>query len=291
MPASETVWITGASGLIGAALLKASSAPSSAHLRGLARSDLDLTDFAAVETLFHQESPSAVIHCAAMSRNPVCQRDPKAAWLTNHVVTDHLAKLCSEIPFVFFSTDLAFDGLQGNYSEEAVPNPKTVYAETKVAAEMAVLANPRHLVIRTSVNFGETSYGDRCFNEEMLMAWRNGRELSLFTDEFRSPISATVTANVVWRLLANKAVGLYHVGGSQRMSRFEIGVEVVEFYRRRIAAVRLDLDPARLRIRPESLKSYDGPPRCPDTSLNSSKVESFLGIRLPRFSEWIATAN
>jgi dTDP-4-dehydrorhamnose reductase len=34
-----------------------------------------------------------------------------------------------------FSSDLVFDGRQGNYDESAPPNPLSVYAETKVAAE------------------------------------------------------------------------------------------------------------------------------------------------------------
>ena len=50
------------------------------------------------------------------------------------------------------STDAVFDGVRGDYSEEDVPNPFSTYARTKLAGEIAVMAeNPDALVAR--VNF------------------------------------------------------------------------------------------------------------------------------------------
>src|SRR2546430_717015 len=96
----------------------------------------------------------------------------------------------TEIPLVFLSTDLVFDGKKGNYVETDPVHPLSVYADTKVRAEPYVLAQPNHVVVRTSLNAGHSPTGDRAFNEEMRKAFAAGRTLSLFEDEFRCPIPA-----------------------------------------------------------------------------------------------------
>ena len=202
-------WITGAGGLIGHQLveLAARFAPGM-KIIGLTRAQLDLTDHAAVTRAFREQRPSLVIHCAAMSKSPACQADPARAKLVNVEITRHLAELAAEIPFIFFSTDLVFDGRQGNYVETDAPNPLSIYAETKVAAEQIVLRNPRHTIVRTSLNFGASPKGDSAFNEDLLNQLRTGKKVSLFTDEFRSPIPAAITARAVWELAAQKATGV-----------------------------------------------------------------------------------
>ncbi len=273
-----TIWLTGAGGLIGNYLLQA-AAQHAPHLRviGLTRTRLNLTATATVRSAFQADKPDAVIHCAALSKTAACEADPPLAHKLNVDVAALLAELAADIPFIFLSTDLVFDGRKGNYSEADAVNPLSVYGETKVAAEKIVLANPRHTVIRTSLNAGISPTGDRAFNEEMRRLWREGRMLNLFTDEFRSPIPAVVTARAIWSLLEAKAVGLFHVAGSERLSRWQIG--------ELLAARNPQLHP---RIVPGSLKDYPGAPRTPDSSLNCGKAQKLLTFPLPAFSKWLA---
>lgn len=281
MPSHPTAiaWITGAGGLIDHALLQ--TAPASApnlQVIGLTRPDLDLTDFDAVEARFRIDRPDMLIHCAAVSRSTVCEADPDLARRLNVDVTAHLAGLAASIPFVLLSSDLVFDGRDGHYDESARPNPLSVYGSSKAAAETAVLAVPhrRHYVIRTSLNGGTSPTGDRGFNEEMRRAWQAGRTLRLFTDEFRSPIPAIVTARAIWELVQQAPPGLYHVAGAQRLSRWDIG--------RLVAARWPQLRP---RIEPASLKEYQGAPRPPDTSLDCSRALAFLSFPLPGLGPWL----
>lgn len=276
---AQLAWITGAAGLIGNQLVQLAPALAPGfRIRPITRNDLDLTNHAAVAAAFAAEQPALIIHCAAMSKSPACQANPALARAINTDATQHLAKLAQDRAFVFFSTDLVFDGRQGNYSETDAPHPLSIYAETKDAAENAVLQNSHHLVIRTSINYGHSPTGDRSFNEEMAAAWRAGRALNLFTDEFRSPIPAEATARAMWELVQHNAHGIYHVAGAEKLSRHRIGELVATKY----AA----LQP---KIVPGSLRDYQGAPRSPDTSLNSAKAQALLSFPLPRFSEWLAT--
>ena len=244
----------------------------------LTRDRLELTDAAAVRAAFRLQSPQLIIHCAAITSNPECEANPALARKINVEVTALLAELAADIPLFFMSTDLVFDGRAGHYDETAPVNPLSLYAATKVAAEQTILANPRHTLIRTSLNGGTSPTGDRGFNEQTRRAWQAGRTLRLFTDEFRSPIPAEVTARAIWELAARNQPGLYHVAGSERLSRWQIG--------QLLAARWPELKPG---IEPSSLKEYTGAPRSPDSSLNSAKAQALLSFRLPGLTEWLSS--
>jgi dTDP-4-dehydrorhamnose reductase len=272
------VWITGAGGLIGSHLARAAAALGDRFsVAGLTRADLELTNRGAVERRFRDDPPDCIIHCAAVSRSPVCQADPTFARRVNVDTVRHLAGLSADRSFILFSTDLVFDGQRGGYVETDPVNPRSVYAETKAEAERIVLANPRQIVIRTSLNGGESPTGDRGFNEELKRAWAAGQVLRLFTDEFRCPIPASVTARAVWELVIAGATGLYHVAGAERLSRWQIG--------QLIAGRWPQLHP---RIEPGRLRDYAGAPRSPDTSLDCGKAQRLLSFSLPGLSRWLA---
>jgi len=275
---NKTAWITGAGGLVGNYLVQA--APKFApqwRLRALTRGQLDLLDFAAVRREFQKDRPQLIIHCAAVSTVAGVEADPELARRLNVEVTRLLAELAAEIQFVFFSTDLIFDGRKGNYVETDAPNPLHLYGETKVAAEMAVLKNPRHLVVRTSINGGVSPTGDRGFNERMKREWRDGRMMKLFTDEFRSPIPAVETARAVWDLAGKNRAGMFHVAGAEKLSRWQIGQLLAKRWPELNA-----------KIAPGSVADFPGPARAPDTSLNISKVQQVLSAPLPGLGEWLA---
>ena len=181
MKASKTVWVTGAGGLIGNYVMQ--SASEDYTPMGLRRENMDLLDHREVERQFNTDTPDAVIHCAAISSNPLCQENPELAQKTNVDATRHLAALAESIPFIFISSDLVFDGKKGAYIESDLPNPLSKYSETKLEAETHVLKNKNHTIIRTSLNGGQSPTGNRGFNENLRGIIRAGKTMNLFTDE------------------------------------------------------------------------------------------------------------
>lgn len=268
------VWITGAGGLIGHHLVLAATkfAPHF-HVIPLTHEDLDVTDFAAVGKKFRADRPQWVIHCAAVSRAADCQANPAAARRLNVDAAAHLAALTADSAFIFFSSDLVFDGRKGGYVESDSPNPLNFYGETKAAAEEIILRNRRHIVLRAGLNSGASLSGRRSFNEGMVAVWRAGGSVKLFIDEFRCPLPAAVTARAVWELARPGCAGLYHLAGSERLSRVEIG--------RVVAARHPELE---ARIEVSSRREYTGPPRPADVSLHCGKVQALLSFPLPAFS-------
>jgi len=272
-------WITGANGLIGNYLVQTVPRFASRwRVRTLTRADFDLLDFAAVERAFAKDQPQLIIHCAAISSIAEAQKNPALARRVNVEITKILAELAAGIPLVFFSTDLIFDGRKGNYTEMDAANPLHIYGETKLAAEKIVLINPRHLVVRTTLNAGVSPSGSRAFNEQLRHSLRQaGQGMTLFTDEFRCPIPAAETARAVWELVEKNCAGIYHVAGAEKLSRLQIGELLVKRW-----------PEVRSKFKSGSAKDFPGPPRALDTSLDISKVQKVLSKPLPKFSEWLA---
>jgi dTDP-4-dehydrorhamnose reductase len=272
------VWITGTNGLIGNYLVQ--TAPRFAprwRVRVLTRDQLDLLDFVAVRREFQKDQPQLVIHCAAISAVAEARKTPDLARRVNVEVTKLLAELAAEVQFVFFSTDVIFDGCKGNYVETDAPNPLHLYGETKVAAEQVVLKNPRHLVARTSINGGVSRAGNRGFNEQLRLALQTGQGMTLFTDEFRSPIPAVETARAVWDLAQKNCAGIYHVAGAEKLSRWQIGQLLLKRW-----------PGLKTKIKSGSAREFPGPPRALDVSLDISKAQKILSAPLPGLAEWLA---
>ena len=269
--------ITGAAGLIGQYLVK--TAPRWApewDVRGLTRADCDLTDRPNIERTWQSIKPSAVIHCAALSRTKDCEQDPEQARRINVEVTAHLAQLSQDIPFIFLSSGEVFDGRTGWYGETDEPNPINVYGQTKLEAEQAVLQNPRHTVVRIVLTAGTSETGDRSFVEDMCRTAKAGKDVTLYADEFRCPLPAGVIARVIWELVDRKQPGLYHLGGSERLSRWDIGETLLPW-----------CPELKAYLKKGSARSHGGSPRPTDLSLRYDKIQSLLSFRIPGFREWL----
>lgn len=273
--------ITGAGGLIGHYLVKTAArwAPTW-RVVGLTRQEADLTDAARVRKLWRTLDPRVVVHCAAMSRTSACEQNPAAARQHNVEATALLSELSATIPFVFLSSDQVFNGRKGWYAETDEINPINVYGETKANAETVVLRNPNHTVVRLVLSAGTSPTGDRSFVEDMRRACQAGKRLTLFTDEFRCPLPVGVTARALWELIDHERPGLYHLGGRDRLSRWEIGQALIPWYGELASS-----------IQPGSVQEYKGPPRPQDLSMRCDKIQSLLSFRLSGFREWLSRAH
>jgi dTDP-4-dehydrorhamnose reductase len=270
--------ITGAAGLIGQYFVN--TAPRWApgwEVQGLSRAELELTETSKVEARIHALKADLFIHCAALSRTKACEEDPDQARRVNVEITAHLAQLSKDIPFIFLSSGEVFDGKTGWYSEVDEPNPINVYGQTKLEAEQAVLQNPRHTVVRIVLTAGTSETGDRSFVEDMCRTAKAGKDVTLYADEFRCPLPAGVIARAIWELVDRKQPGLYHLGGSERISRWEIGETLLHW-----------CPELKGHLIKGSAQNHIGSPRPADLSLRCDKIQRLLSFHIPGFREWLA---
>jgi dTDP-4-dehydrorhamnose reductase len=271
--------ITGASGLIGSYLLRSAGrwAPGWTA-EGIPRAALDLTDPSAVSSALHRYQPQLIIHCAAMSRTADCERDPRAAARINVDATRTLAEMAGNIPFMFLSSGDVFDGSAAPYDESDEPNPVNVYGRTKLEAERVVLQHPSHSVVRIVLTAGTSTTGDRSFVEDMSRTAKAGHDVTLYADEFRCPVPAGAIARALWELAGQARPGLYHLGGSERLSRWDIGELLLPWY-----------PELQGRMRKGSARSHAGARRPIDLSLVCDKIQRLLSFPLPGLRSWLKT--
>jgi len=227
--------VTGASGQLGGYLLRhlrdrgeevvAWSGSVRGEVCGVPLQVVDLGDTASMPVPFHDAKAEAVIHAAALARVDECLRDPKRARRVNTDATARLAELSADAGarFLYVSTDLVFDGERAPYRETDPPQPLSVYGHTKADGETAVLAVPRTVVARVSLLFGPTLSGRPGFFDGLVASLREGRQVTMFADEWRTPLAMPAAAAALVEIARSDVTGLLHVGGCERLSRLEMG--------------------------------------------------------------------
>ena len=208
------VVVVGARGQLGAAI--AGIFASGHEVIALARGDLDVTDAAPVARKMDELGPAAIVNCAAYNDVDGAEDHPVEALQVNALAVRALAASAARLgaAFVHFGTDFVFDGKASTpYTEESRPNPRSVYAASKLLGEWFALDAPRGYVLRVESLFGRaegggTSKGTVAAFLRKMMA---GEEVRVFEDRTVSPTFVPDAARAT-RLLVerNAPAGLYH---------------------------------------------------------------------------------
>jgi len=239
---------------------------------------MDLGSDGSIRSALDSTRPESVIHAAAMKDVDACELDPAAADRLNVHAT---AEICREMAgrggrVIYISTDLVFDGTRSLWTEIDPAAGPGVYAGSKLAAERIVLSNPRNAVVRVSLMYGWSNGINKSFFDWIWSSLGKGRPVRLYVDQYRTPLFVEDAAAVLLELAQRPAVtGMFHLGGSERLSRYDFGVRVCEhfpFDPRWIQPIRMADDRTRV-------------PRPADCSLDSSKLTRETGLRVSGVTE------
>ena len=231
------IFITGASGMLGINL--AIEALSGHEVIGVDRGRLKSAPFPVIKANFFDRNafepalqstrPDWVINCAALANLEECEKHPGQARILNTDLPRDLANACARqgIKFIHLSTDAVFDGTgEAVYTEEDEPNPQSIYAQTKLDGERAVQeANSQAIIARVNF-FGWSLGGRRSLAEFFVNNLSEGNNVNGFTDVIFCPMWVTDLSRTLIDMLEKNLSGLYHVVGSQAISKYQFGLEV-----------------------------------------------------------------
>jgi len=237
---------------------------------GLATVPLDLLLPSSIEAALDRGRPDAVVHAAALADPDACERLPGRAAELNGRAPETMARLCRQrgLRLVILSTDLVFSGERAGWREDDIASPLLIYGRTKLAGEEAALAaHPEAVVARVALVCGRGHGPGATSSESVAWALRGGRRVRLYTDQFRTPVDAPSVAAALERLIGGTTTGVFHLGGPERLSRYELGMRT---------ARRLDLD-TRLIEAVTTAECPPGAPRPADVSLDSTRAARELG--------------
>ncbi len=234
------VAVTGANGLLGGeAIARLSGAHEVLALgRGACRipagayawAAADLGDGRSVEAALRAFRAEAVLHAGAATDVDACERDPETAWRVNVGGTEQVARACRALGarLVAVSTDYVFDGTAGPYSEDDVPNPKSVYARTKRCGEEAALVLvPDCAVARVAVVYSGRPGAKATFATQVVEKLSRGEPVKAFSDQRASTtLAANGAAMCLELLLETEYRGVLHTSDATVLSRVEFAERI-----------------------------------------------------------------
>jgi len=234
------IFLTGASGLVGAAFARAAARRGHAvtgivgeftgELTGLAaRRSLDLGDESAVTASLLEVFPDAIVNCAAISVPEICDSNPARAQTLNVALPTVLARLAHHLSarLVHLSSEQVFDGSRtSSYAVGDATSPINLYGRQKIESERAVQAHAAEFAVtlRAPLLMGNSPGGKRSTHERLFADWAAGRTVKLYADEFRQTCTAENLAEVMLELCERRDLrGVCHWAGAELSSRYELG--------------------------------------------------------------------
>ena len=229
---------------------------------------VDLADPRATERALDRDDPDVVLHAAAVSDAEQARRDPIRAHAINVEAVACIAAWCAAKGrrLVFTSTDMVFDGGEPWTSEAAEPRPILAYGRTKQEAEREARKAPDVAVARISLLYGPTRCGRETFYDKAVAKLRAGEPQAFFDDEFRTPLDYGSAAEILVALAGSDFRGVVHVGGVERLSRYELMSRV---------ARGLGFDPSLVHANSRADAAF-AEPRPADLSLDTSRLAALF---------------
>lgn len=221
------VLVTGAAGQLGQAMLERHGQH---QITGWTRSDVDITSHREVREAIETVRPDAILNCASFNEVDLAEDEQAAALAVNAVAVGNLARAAASIDalFVHYSTDFVFAGTaSAPYNEDDRPEPRSVYAQSKLIGEWLAADAPKHYVLRVESLFGgphRRSSIDRIADK--LTA---GDPAPVFVDRVVSPSFVRDVVDASFFLLTEQpAFGLYHCVNGGQATWLEVGQEIAK---------------------------------------------------------------
>jgi dTDP-4-dehydrorhamnose reductase len=248
----------------------------------LTTAEADLSDVSRAVEVVESARPSVILHCAAVSRHEDCESDPARAELINVTATRELARAAHAIGarFIYVSTDAVFDGATGVYDEDAVPNPFSVYGQTKLEGEHVALLEADALVVRTNF-FGWSPSGRSSILEFFYNALTRGDVVKGYTDFVVTSMYAQHLMEAIWTLAERDARGIFHVASKDPLSKYDFAIAAADVF---------DLDASLVFPTSEGIEPRDWA-KSRDISLDTSKFESFTQTPAPTQRQGLTAAR
>lgn len=224
----KKIWITGAEGHIGTALLDLLEGVEY-QLLPTDIEEVDITKIDEVTQFVHVNRPDVVINCAGLTDVQECENNVDEAYRVNAIGVRNVALAANEVnaKVIQISTDDVFDKESRiPYNEFDNVHPRTIYGKSKEAGEkiLTQLLN-RFVIIRSSWIYGI----GRDFVDEVLRNVGQGKKMEVPNNQYAAPTSAKELAKVIRYFIDNEEYGLYHVVCPGSCSRYEFARTILEY--------------------------------------------------------------
>lgn len=282
----KRVLITGASGMLGATLVKLW--PSKYNIFATGHSDFrgnpaknykpyDLRNESYTE-LIEWAHPEIIVHCAAITNGDYCENNPDEAITVNGESVRKLLELAPDAKLIFISTDAVFPYQTHLATENSPTGAENIYGRSKEYGESFIKNSAGNsYIVRTTIVGKNINTHKQGFVEWIIKSIRKGNYIKLFNDVFFTPISIWHLANELEWVITNDVPKILHISGSEIMTKYEFGHRLCQ---------ELGLDTSLIKIGSIDNVQFRAK-RAKDQTLDSSFYMSISKHNLPNLEETI----
>ena len=189
--------------------------------------EMDITNKNSVNSVIKENTPDAVIHCAAYTAVDAAEDNVELCRKINAEGTQNIADVCKEldIKMIYISTDYVFDG-QGErpWEPEDERTPLNVYGQTKYEGELAVQNTlDKYFIVRIAWVFGVNG---KNFIKTMLNLGKTRDSLTVVNDQFGSPTYTYDLAKLLVDMVETDKYGIYHATNEGICTWYEFACEI-----------------------------------------------------------------
>ncbi len=279
----KRILVVGANGMLGQRVLELYSSNNDFELLATSVEDKlvfenidyvqsDISNRNEIKKVIYNFCPDFIINAAAYTNVDKSESERELTWKINVKGVEYLSDAARVLDshLIHISTDYIFDGKDGPYTENDIPNPLGYYARTKLASENTLkISGSRNTILRTNVLYGTAKFSRPDFVKWVVDSLRAKKEIRIVDDQINNPTFIDDLVQGINKVVELRKEGIYNIGGDEFLSRYDFTIMIAEFFKLDKSLIK--------RIKTEDLNQ---PARRPlKSGLITIKAQSELGYK------------
>lgn len=193
----------------------------------------DISDRNEIKKVVKDFCPDFIINAAAFTNVDLSETERELAWKINVKGVEYLSESARVIDshLIHISTDYIFDGKNGPYSENDIPNPLGYYARTKLASENVLkISGIKYTILRTNVLYGTAKFSRPDFVKWVVDSLRAKKSIRIVDDQINNPTFIDDLVQGINKIVELRKEGIYNIGGSEFLSRYDFTIRIADFF-------------------------------------------------------------
>ena len=238
------ILITGANGMLGQRAVQFYSSRENIELLATSVEEKSVFDFVEytqvdikdrdnIKKVIYDYCPDFIVHTAAFTNVDLSERLREDAWKINVKGVEYIAEAARTIDahIIHISTDYIFDGKNGPYDENAIPDPVGYYGRTKLASENTLrISGTFFTILRTNVLYGIAQNSRPDFVRWVINSLSKNENIRIVKDQINNPTFIDDLVQGINKIIEFRKTGVYNIGGKEFLSRFDFTLRIAEYF-------------------------------------------------------------